>query len=93
MNKPLFNLRDKNLSASCFVRSGEKDGRSYSFKSICLQRSYKKKGDEDFSHEQININHDDLLKLARLCVSAYTEGLSITAQETSDDLPNDGIPF
>ena len=89
--KPIFNLRDKNLSASCFERTVEKDGKTFNFKTVVIQRSYKKKGDNEYTHEQINLTPDELLKVSRLCISAYSELLVKAVQ--SDDLPNDDIPF
>lgn len=46
-NKPIFTLRDRMLSASCFMKTyTREDGREVPLFSICLQRSYKKKGDD-----------------------------------------------
>lgn len=75
-NKPIFTLRDRALSASCFMKTyTREDGREVSLFSICLQRSYKKKGDDEYTREKINLMPDDLLKLARLCADAYGEVL------------------
>lgn len=100
--KPLFNLRDKNLSASCFERTVEKDGKTYNFKSVCIQRAYKKKGEDKYTNEQMNLTPEELLKLSRLCVSAYGEivNLDLTKVKvttntsvSNQDIPNDDIPF
>ena len=100
--KPKFNLRDRNLSASCFEKTVEKDGKTYNFKNVVIQRSYKKKGEDTYSHEQINLIPEELLKLSRLCVSAYGEivnldltKVQVTTPDTvsNQELPNDEIPF
>ena len=102
-NKPIFTLRDRMLSASCFMKTyTREDGREVPLFSICLQRSYKKKGDDEYTREQINLMPDELLKFARLCTDAYGEVLKAAmahrpakqdypAQEM--DIPDDDIPF
>ncbi len=102
-NKPIFTLRDRALSASCFMKTyTREDGREIPLYSVCLQRSYKKKGEEEYTREQINLMPDDLLKLARLCASTYSEVLKATLANRparhdypaqAMDMPDDDIPF
>lgn len=102
-NKPIFTLRDRALSASCFMKTyTREDGREVPLFSVCVQRSYKKNGEDKYTREQINLMPDDLLKLARLCADAYGEVLKAAmanrpakseypAQEMA--VPDDDIPF
>lgn len=106
-NKPVINQRDRNLSASVFCRKVDLkgDGKLVPMYSVCLQRSYKKKGDDEWQRETINLNLDDCLRLCNLAQGIYNQTLAYASQnkETSaKDYPaqamdadgfEDGIPF
>ena len=68
--KPIIQKRDKNLSISVFPNNTP-DGKAYY--SIQLQRSYMKKGQQDWTRETINLFTDDLLPLAQLASDTYTK--------------------
>lgn len=96
--KPIIQKRDKNLSVSVFVNQTT-DGKSYH--SIQLQRSYKKKGQQDWTRETINLFKEDLLPLAQIVSDAYSEivkgetlpKLSQTDRNSYDPVDNTDIPF
>lgn len=102
-NSPIFSIRDRLLSASCFRKTYTREDGSYGvLYSVCLQRAYKKKGESEYTREQINLTPDDLLKLARLCTTAYGKTVDAAAldrpakadhpaQEMS--LVDDDLPF
>ena len=67
---PIISRRDRNINISVFKNTKD-DGKDYY--SVCLQRSYKKQGEEEWTRETINLFPDDLLKLANLSRCAYTD--------------------
>lgn len=73
MNKPVIQARDKGLSISVFEKETADNKKYYS---VCLQRSYKKKGDTDYTRETINLFADDLPKLAVLANKVYADILN-----------------
>ena len=95
--KPIIQKRDKNLSVSVFVNQTP-DGKQYN--SIQLQRSFKKKGAQDWTRETINLFKEDLLPLAQIVSDTYTrlteeEAISkvVQAQEKQDKPFDDAIPL
>jgi hypothetical protein len=81
-NQPIINERDILLSTSVFPRTVEINGKQRTFYSVSVQRAYKKKGDADYTRESINLDSDDLLKMANLLTETYNEirKLAITAK-------------
>lgn len=104
-NQPIINERDVLLSTSVFPRTVEINGKQRTFYSVSVQRAYKKKGDAEYTRESINLDSDDLLKMANLLTETYNEirKLAITAkpdQAKTDDwgeavvkIDDDTIPF
>ena len=89
-NQPIINERDVLLSTSVFPKTFEKDGKQRTFYSVSVQRSYKKTGDTEYSRENINLNSDDLLKMANLLTETYNEirklaNISKPAKAKTDD--------
>lgn len=80
--KPIIQKRDKNLSISVFTNVTN-DGKSYH--SIQLQRSYKKKGQQDWTRETINLFKDDLLPLSQILSDTYSR---IVSDETAQKIVN-----
>lgn len=72
-NQPIINERDVLLSTSVFPRDVEINGKQRTFYSVSVQRAYKKKGDAEYTRESINIDSDDLLKMANLLTETYNE--------------------
>lgn len=107
-NQPIINNRDKNLSASVFVKTyKDKDGNDKDFNAICLQRSYKKKDANEWTREQINLTQEELLKLSCLTLKTYYDILGVNksipdnlipvdsakVEEVSGESIDDSIPF
>lgn len=72
-NQPIINERDVLLSTSVFTRTVEVNGKQKTFYSVSVQRSYKKKSDADYTRESINLDSDDLLKMANLLTETYND--------------------
>ena len=68
--KPIIQRKDGNINMSVFYNA-TKDGKGYY--SIQLQRSYKKKDDQDWTRETINMFPEDLLKLENIAGCTYTD--------------------
>ena len=106
-NKPVINTRDRNLSASVFSKKVDLkgDGNLVTMYSVCLQRSYKKKGDEDWTRETINLNLDDCLRVSNLAQTIYNQTLVYASnhkESSNKDYPaqaldadgfSDEVPF
>lgn len=104
-NQPIINERDVLLSTSVFPRDVEINGKQRTFYSVSVQRAYKKKGDTDYTRESINLDSDDLLKMANLLTETYNEIRKLTKAPKSapaksiDDgwgenvIQDDQIPF
>jgi hypothetical protein len=104
-NQPIINERDVLLSTSVFPRTVEINGKQRTFYSVSVQRAYKKKGDADYTRESINLDSDDLLKMANLLTETYNEIRKLEKAPKSapvksiDDswgenvIQEDGIPF
>lgn len=80
-NQPVVQTRDRNLSASVFSREVDLkgDGKLVPMYSIAVQRSYKRKGEDQFQRETINLNLDDCLRFAELLRTIYLKTLSYDA--------------
>ena len=68
--KPIIQRRDGNITMSVFYNTTD-DGKGYY--SVRLQRSYKKKGSEEWTQEKINLFTDDLLRLENIAGCTYTD--------------------
>lgn len=99
MSKPVIQLRDKGLSISVFEKETADNKKYYS---VCLQKSYIKKGDTDYTRETINLFSDDLPKLSILASTAYVDTLNqkpapanveTTSWDSNIKIDNDEIPF
>ena len=100
MSKPVIQERDKGLSISVFEKEKETaDNKKYY--SVCLQRSYKKKGESEYTREEINLYKEDLLLLANLAQTSYNEIRALekedkpssTVAKSDDNYADDSIPF
>ena len=100
-NTPIIKERDGLISTSVFTRSADVNGRQATFYSVCIQRAYKKKGDTEYTRETINLDKDDVLKLANLLTKTYNkivDEINLPKAKPVDDswgepVLNDGIPF
>lgn len=73
MNTPIIKERDGLISTSVFTRDVDINGRQTTFYSVSVQRAYKKKGDTEYTRESINLDSDDLLKMANLLTETYND--------------------
>lgn len=70
MSTPIIKLRDRTLSAAVFEFKNQDGSVNLS---VNIQRSFKKKGESDYTTEEIHCYEDDLLKLANLCTQTYNQ--------------------
>ena len=68
--QPIIKRKDGQLSFAVFKFNTEDNKVHYS---IQVQRSYKKKGSEEWIQENISMFPDDLLKLSNLATTTYTD--------------------
>lgn len=104
-NQPITQEKDRLLSTSIFTRTADINGRHVTFYSVSVQRAYKKKGDTEYTRESINLDSEDLLKMANLLTETYNSIRKLantpkTAPAKSVDdswgenvIQEDGIPF
>lgn len=99
-NKPIITNRDSKLSASVFQKTAvDKNGNPQTYYSVCVQRSWKKEGSDDYEREQINLFPDDLLRFANLFTRTYADILLHVQSQPREqkEFPaqtmDDGIPF
>lgn len=93
-NKPIINMRDRNISVSIFKKEGkDAQGKSETYYSACLQRSYKKKDGDDWQRETINLYPDDLPKLSNLAQAGYNALLKYTNAQKQAKSEQPAKPF
>lgn len=104
MSTPIIKLRDRTLSAAVFEFKNQDGSVNLS---VNIQRSFKKKGESDYTTEEIHCYEDDLLKFANLCTQTYNQiinsraatGAPAKSTTTQSDAPtsapavDDDIPF
>lgn len=82
MSTPIIKLRDRTLSAAVFEFKNQDGSVNLS---VNIQRSFKKKGESDYTTEEIHCYEDDLLKLANLCTQTYNH--IINSRATTNSAP------
>lgn len=87
--KPIIQRKDGNISMSVFYNQTN-DGKGYY--SIQLQRSYKKKDDQDWTRETINMFPEDLLKLENIAGCTYTD-IKADEYKRKQTQKDSSIPF
>lgn len=70
MSTPIIKLRDRTLSTAVFEFKNQDGSVNLS---VNIQRSFKKKGESEYTTEEIHCYEDDLLKLANLCTQTYIQ--------------------
>lgn len=68
MSQPIIKLRDRTLSVAVFEFKNQDGSVNLS---VNLQRSFKKKGESEYTTEEIHCYEEDLLKIANLCTQTY----------------------
>lgn len=98
-NAPVIKNRDLGISTAVFEWTNQDGKKTYS---VSLQRSYKKKDEEKYTEETINMYPEDLLKVANLLARTYNDLLDYRAANkpvttpttaTPSSVDSDNIPF
>jgi hypothetical protein len=97
-NTPIVKYNNGTIGAAIFKQQGE-DGKNYY--SVCMQRSYKKKGTEEWIRESVNMFPDDMLKAAEVLRVTYNMLVEYLHKNKAEkqDFPKqaiedaDNIPF
>jgi len=80
MTKPIKKFRAGNVSCAIWLNEREVDGNVISFKTISLTRSFKKKDEEIWRNEVVNLRRNDLQK-AILVLQKTQEDLLLEEKE------------
>jgi len=86
-NMPIKKFRAGNFEAAVWVNSAKKtDGQEFSYKTVSLNRSYKKKDEDVWRNEVINLRKSDIVKAQIVLNEALKElMLSSNKEEDSDE--------
>jgi hypothetical protein len=83
-NRPIKKFRSGNIEVAIWNNEKEFNGGLVEFKTISLSRSYKKKGEEIFRSDQINLRRNDLQKCILVLQKAQEELLLNQEQEEEE---------
>ena len=83
-NKPIKDFRVGNLKAAIFLNQREVDGNLVGFKTVAVSRSYKKKDEDLWRSEQINVRRNDIPKMMLVLQKAYEE-LSLESDDDDEE--------
>lgn len=83
-NRPIKDFSCGNIKAAIFLNEREVNGNIVGFKTISLSRSFKKKDENVWRSEQINMRRNDLQK-AILVLQKAQEDTLLDSKEESDD--------
>jgi len=72
-NRPIKKFRASNIEAAIWSNEKEFNGGLVEFKTISLNRSYKKKGEEIWRNEIINLRRGDIPKIMLVLQKAQEE--------------------
>ena len=85
-NLPIKKYRSGNIEAAVWLNKKEIDGQIMEFKTVTLSKSFKKKDEEIWRNEQINLRRNDLQKVMLVLNKTQQELFLInTAKEADDD--------
>lgn len=84
MSEPVIKIKDRTLSIGVFVFKNQDGSENIS---CDIQRSYKRKDDQDWTRENIHCYEDDLLKIANICTRAYNAIISHRAKNAQTQKP------
>ena len=93
-NMPVISRYDRLLSASVFSREVDfkNDGKLQTVYSVCVQRSYKNKNNDEWVREKINLTPDECLRMAALLTRTYQETLDYAREHKKDNQPSNDYP-
>ncbi|MEK6907596.1 MAG: hypothetical protein AABW45_03640 [Nanoarchaeota archaeon] len=72
-NRPIKKFRSGNIEAAIWSNEKEFNGGMVEFKTISLNRSYKKKGEEIWRNEIVNLRRNDIQKTILVLQKAQEE--------------------
>ncbi len=85
VNKPIKKFKSGNIEAAIWVNEKEFNGGLVEFKTVSLNRSYKKKGEEIWRNEIINLRKGDIPKIMLVLQKAQEELLLNQEQNEEGD--------
>lgn len=80
-NRPIKDFRAGNIKAAIFLNQKEVNGNMLGFKTVAVSRSFKKKDEDIWRSEQINLRRNDLPKMILILQKTYEE----LAMDPEDD--------
>lgn len=83
-NRPVKKWRASNIEAAVWENKKQQDGEEIGFKTVSLSRSYKKKDEEIWRSEVINLRRGDIPKILLVLQKAQEE-LFLNQQESDKD--------
>ena len=85
VNRPIKKYRSGNIEAAIWSNEKEFNGGLVEFKTISLSRSYKKKGEEIWRSDQINLRRNDIQKCILVLQKAQEELLLNQEQKEEEE--------
>ena len=86
VNKPIKKFRSGNIDVSIWSNKRKlHDDTEVEFKTVSLTRSYKKKDEDIWRSEVINLRRQDLPKISTLLNEAYKELLLVEHEKVSEE--------
>jgi hypothetical protein len=84
-NRPIKKFKSGNIEAAIWNNEKEFNGSLVEFKTISLSRSYKKKDEEIWRSDQINLRRNDIQKAILVLQKAQEELLLNQEQEQEEE--------
>jgi len=92
-NKPIITVRDGKLSCSIFSHTDtDAQGNSQERISASFQRSYKKKGSDDWERQGFSCYPEELLRIAELLRQAHWQVVDYAAQKRKEGWSTGNYP-
>ena len=85
VNRPIKKFKSGNIEAAIWANEKEFNGGLVEFKTVSLNRSYKKKGEEIWRNEIINLRKGDIPKIMLVLQKAQEELLLNQEQNEEGD--------
>ena len=85
VNRPIKEFRSGSIKASIWSNEKDFDGGLVEFKTVSLSRSYKKKGEDIWRNDTINMRRGDLIKAILVLEKAQEELLLNQPEEENGE--------
>ena len=85
MNKPIKKFKSGAIEAAIWENEKETDSGFLSFKTVSLSRAWKKKGENIWRHDQVNLRKNDLAKTILVLQKAQEELLMEQPMEDEEN--------